>query len=180
MSATLTESVAEEEALRYFEELQYSIQIAQKNDAGPERESLGEIVLVPRLRDAIERLNPCLPEPARAEAIRKVLVQEHPSLVQENRRSHRHLVDGVELEYLRDGRIIGDRARLIDFEVPENNDWLVVSQFTVIEAGHNRRPDITVFLNGLPIAVIELKNASAEDATIWTAFHQLQTYKKDI
>ena len=154
--------------------------VAQKNEPGPDRESLGEVILARRLRDAIDKLNPDLPSAARDEALRKVLVQEHPALVQENRRNHRLLVDGVEVEYLRDGRVVGDRVRLIDFEIPENNDWLVVSQFTVVEAGHNRRPDLTVFLNGLPVAVIELKNAADEDATIWTAFHQLQTYKKDI
>ncbi|RKG74105.1 type I restriction endonuclease subunit R [Corallococcus exercitus] len=180
MSLTLTESVAEEEALRYFDELKYSVLLAQKNDAGPHRKSLGDTLLVPQLRGAIARLNPGLPATAIDEALRKVLVQEHPALLQENRRNHRLLVDGVEIEYLGDGGIIGDRVRLIDFGVPENNDWLVVSQFTVFEAGHNRRPDLTVFLNGFPIAVIELKNAADEDATIWTAFHQLQTYKKDI
>ncbi|MCY1035678.1 type I restriction endonuclease subunit R [Corallococcus sp. BB11-1] len=180
MSPNLTESVAEEEALRYFEELQYSIVIGQKNEPGPDRHGLGEVLLGNRLRAAVERINLDIPEAALDEALRKVLAQEHPTLVQENRRNHRLLVEGVEVEYLRDGRVVGDRVRLIDFEDPENNDWLVMSQFTVIEAGHNRRPDLTVFLNGLPVAVLELKNAAAEDATIWTAFHQLQTYKKDI
>ncbi|QAT84374.1 Type-1 restriction enzyme R protein [Corallococcus coralloides] len=180
MSPTLTESVTEEEALRYFEELEYSVLVAQKNEPGPDRESLGEVILANRFRAAVEKINRGVPAAALDEAIRKVLIQEHPSLVQENRRNHRLLVDGVEVEYLRDGRVVGDRVRLIDFEDPDNNDWLVVSQFTVVEAGHNRRPDILVFLNGIPVAVIELKNAAAEDATIWTAFHQLQTYKKDI
>jgi len=180
MSPNLTESVAEEEALRWFEELGYSVVLAQKNDPGPDRESLGEVLLAARLRAAVDQLNPAIPQAARDEAVRKVLVQEHPSLVQENRRNHRLLVDGVAVEYMRDGRIVGDHVRLLDFETPENNDWLVVSQFTVVENGHNRRPDLTVFVNGLPLAVIELKNAADEEATIWTAFHQLQTYKKDI
>ncbi|ATB47525.1 type I restriction endonuclease subunit R [Corallococcus macrosporus] len=180
MSPNLTESIAEEEALRYFEELGYSVVVAQKNEPGADREGLGEVILASRLRAAVEQINKGLPAAALDEAIRKVMVQEHPSLVQENRRNHRLLVDGVEVEYLRDGRVVGDRVRLIDFENPENNDWLVVSQFTVVDAGHNRRPDLIVFLNGIPVAVIELKNAADEDATIWTAFHQLQTYKKDL
>lgn len=180
MSPHLTESVAEEEALRWFEELGYSVVVAQKNDPGADRESLGEILLGPQLRAAVARLNPKLPEAAQEEALRKVLVQEHPSPVQENRRNHQFLVNGVEIEHLKEGRIVGDRVRLIDFERPENNDWRVVSQFTVVENGHNRRPDLTVFVNGLPLAVIELKNAADEEATIWTAFHQLQTYRKDI
>ncbi len=180
MSPNLTESVAEGEALRWFEELGYSVVVAQKNDPGADRESLGEVLLVPQLRAAVERLNPKLPEAARDEALRKLRVQEHPALVQENRRNHQLLVNGVEIEHLREGHIAGDRVRLLDFEHPENNDWRVVSQFTVVENGHNRRPDLTVFVNGLPLAVIELKNAADEEATIWTAFHQLQTYRKDI
>jgi type I restriction enzyme R subunit len=180
MSPNLTESVAEEEALRWFEELGYSAVLAQKNDPGTDRESLGEVLLAARLRAAVDQLNPTIPQAARDEAVRKVLVQEHPSLVQENRRNHRLLVDGVAVEYQKEGRVVGDHVRLLDFENPENNDWRVVSQFTVVENGHNRRPDLTVFVNGLPLAVIELKNAADEEATIWTAFHQLQTYKKDI
>ena len=91
------------------------------------------------------------------------------------------LVNGVEVEYRRaDGTIAGDRVRLVDFDAPEQNDFLAVNQFTVIEGQHNRRPDIVVFVNGLPLAVIELKNAADEDATVWTAFNQLQTYKLQI
>ncbi|MBN1210798.1 MAG: type I restriction endonuclease subunit R [Myxococcaceae bacterium] len=180
MSPNLTESVAEEEALRWFAELGYSVVVAQKNDPGADRESLGEVLLPARLTEAVDHLNRTLPPAAREEAVRKVLLQEHPSLVQENRRNHRLLVEGVEVEYQQDGRVVGERVRLLDFENPENNDWRVISQFTVVENGHNRRPDLTVFVNGLPLAVIELKNAADEEATLWTAFHQLQTYKKDI
>ena len=98
-----------------------------------------------------------------------------------NRAFHRMLRDGVEVEYRRDdGTIAGDRVHLVDYGNPDNNDWLVVNQFTVIEGQHNRRPDVVVFVNGLPLAVIELKNPADEDATIWTAFNQLQTYKQQI
>ena len=137
---------------------------------GAERESFGDVVLVGRLRDAIDRLNPSIPAEAREEALRKVLRPESPSLVEQNRMFHRRLRDGVEIEYRRaDGSIAGDRVRLVDFDDPENNDWLAVNQFTVIEGQHNRRADIVVFLNGLPLAVIELKNAVDENATIWKA-----------
>ena len=108
-------------------------------------------------------------------------VLPRPPLSVTNRAVHRMLIDGVEVEYKRaDGSIAGDRVRLLDFDSPEANDWLAVNQFTVIEGQHNRRPDVVLFVNGLPLAVIELKNAADEDATIWNAFNQLQTYKQQI
>ena len=146
-----------------------------------ERASFGDVVLVGRLREAIRRLNPAIPEDAREEALRKVLRLGTPSLAQTNRAFHRMLRDGVEVEYARpDGSIAGDHVRLVDFDDVRANDWLVVNQFTVIEGQHNRRPDIVVFVNGLPLALIELKNAADEDATIWSAYAQLQTYKAEI
>jgi type I restriction enzyme R subunit len=175
MTLRVTESVAEEAALGWFEELGYTL----PSDPGSLRGNLGEVVLQERLREAVDRLNPDLPPSAREEAVRKLLRQESPSLVQQNRRNHRLLVDGVEVQYLGDdGREIGAQVRLLDFEVPGNNDWLVLNQFIVTEGGHNRRPDVVVFVNGLPLAVIELKNAADEDATLWAAFQQLQTYKE--
>ncbi len=111
----------------------------------------------------------------------EVLRPDRPTLVTNNRAFHRMLRDGVEVEYRRDdGTIAGDRVHLIDYDEPDNNDWLVVNQFTVIEGQHNRRPDVVVFVNGMPLGVIELKNAADEDATIWTAYNQLQTYKDQI
>lgn len=137
--------------------------------------------MVGRLRDAIQRLNPAIPEEAREDALRKVLRVGTPSLTQTNRAFHRMLRDGVEVEYSRqDGSIAGDHIRLLDFDDIRANDWLAVNQFTVIEGQHNRRPDIVVFVNGLPLSVIELKNAADEDATIWSAYAQLQTYKAEI
>ena len=104
-----------------------------------------------------------------------------PSLVERNRALHRMLVDGVTVEYRRkDGSIAGAQARVIDFETPDNNDWLAVNQFTVSEGQHTRRPDVVLFVNGLPLAVIELKNPADENADIWTAFQQLQTYQAQI
>ena len=143
--------------------------------------TFGDVVLVGRLCEAIRRLNPTILEEAREEALRKVMRPEMPSPIGNNRRFHAMLCDGVKVEYRRkDGSIAGDRVRLIDFDDPKANDWLAVNQFTVIEGQHNRRPDIVIFVNGLPLAVIELKNAADEDATIWSALQQLQTYKQQI
>lgn len=180
----VSESTVEDAALGWFDGLGYTVlhgpEIAPEEPAA-ERDSYEDVVLAGRLRKAIDRLNPRIPAEARREAFRKVTLPESPSLVANNRTFHRMLVDGVEVEYQReDGSIAGDRVRLIDYKNPENNDWLAVNQFTVIEAGHNRRPDVVVFVNGLPLAVIELKNPADEEATIWTAFNQLQTYKQDI
>lgn len=148
---------------------------------GAERESYGEVVLAGRLQAAIARLNSSIPDTAREDALRKVLRVGTPSLTQTNRAFHAMLRDGVEVEYRRaDGSIAGDRVRLIDFDNPDQNDWLAVNQFTIIEGQNNRRPDIIIFVNGLPLAVIELKNATDEDTTIWTAFQQIQTYKSQI
>ena len=113
--------------------------------------------------------------------LRKVRQAETPSLVEENRRLHRYLVEGVPVEVAReDGSTGGDTARLIDFTDVDSNDWLAVNQFTVIEGQNNRRPDVVLFVNGLPLAVIELKNPGDENATLEGAFNQLQTYKDDI
>jgi type I restriction enzyme R subunit len=180
----LDESVVEEAALGWFAELGYGVrhgaQIAPGEPAA-ERDSFGDVVLAGRLRDAIARLNPAIPPEAQEEALRKVLRIGTPSLTQTNRAFHKMLRDGVEVEYPRpEGGIAGDRVRLVSFVDPVENDWLVVNQFTVIEGQHNRRPDLVVFVNGLPVALIELKNAADEDATIWTAYQQVQTYKAEI
>ena len=180
----LTESIVEDAALQWFGELGYTL--AHGPDLAPgepaaERDGFGDVVLAGRLRNAIRRLNPAIPEDAREDALRKVLRVATPSLVQTNRAFHRLLRDGVPVEYPRpDGSIAGDHVRLVDFDEVLANDWLVVNQFTVTEGQHNRRPDIVVFLNGLPLAVIELKNAADEEATIWGAYAQLQTYKAQI
>ena len=184
MNQPLNESIVEDAALSWFDELGYTV--AHGPDIAPgepaaERDSFADVVLTGRLREAIDRLNSDIPLEARDEALRKVLLPDSPSLVGNNRKFHKMLRDGVEVEYRRDdGSIKGGHVRLIDFEDVEGNDWLAVNQFTVIEGQHNRRPDIVVFVNGLPLAVIELKNAVDEDATIWSAWNQLQTYKSQI
>ena len=147
----------------------------------PERTSYADVVLDDRLRQALTRINPDVPSDAIDEAIRKVTRVESPSLIANNRTSHKLVTEGVPVEYHGDdGRIVHDSVRLIDFAEPDNNDWLAVNQFTVIENKRNRRADVVVFINGLPIAVAELKNPADETATVKRAFNQLQTYKQDI
>lgn len=180
----INESVIEDATLEWFAELGYAIghgpHIAPGEPAA-ERESFADVVLAGRLRDAIWRLNPAIPEEARDEALRKVLRVGTPSLVQTNRAFHRLLRDGVPVEYARaDGSIAGDHVRLVDFDNVNANDWFAVNQFTVIEGQNNRRPDVVVFVNGLPLGLVELKNPADENATIWSAYSQLQTYKAEI
>ncbi|WP_149141985.1 type I restriction endonuclease [Gemmobacter caeruleus] len=129
--------------------------VSGPDGAVPEREAYSDTILARRLRAAVARLNPAIPEEAREDAVRRVIASDRPSLIEENRRLHRAMVEGVPVEYrAADGTIRGDAVRLVD---PDDrlNDWLALSQFTVTEAGHNRRPDVVVFLNGLPVAVIE-------------------------
>ena len=181
---SFNESIVEEAALEWFGELGYTLghgPLLAPGEPATERASFADVVLVGRLRDAIARLNPAIPDEAREDALRKVLRVATPSLVQTNRAFHRLLRDGVAVEYPRpDGSIAGDHVRLLDFSAVAANDWLALNQFTVIEGQHNRRPDIVVFVNGLPLGLIELKNAADEDATIWSAYAQLQTYKAEI
>jgi len=180
----LNESIVEDAALTWFGELGYAIRHGPHlapGEPATERGGFGDVVLVGRLREATGRLNPEVPAEAREEALRKVLRLATPSLVQTNRAFHRMLREGVPVEYQRpDGSIAGDQVWLVDFSDVVTNDWLAVNQFTVIENQHNRRPDILVFINGLPLALIELKNAADEDATIWSAYAQMQTYKAEI
>ena len=139
-----------------------------------------DTILAGRLRAAIARLNPQIPEDAREDALRRIIAADRPALIEENRRLHRAMVDGLPVEYrAADGSIRGDAVRLVDAE-DRQNDWLAISQFTVVENGHTRRPDVVVFLNGLPVGVIEVKKPGAQNATLGAAFNQLQTYKAQI
>ncbi len=179
-----SEDVIEQAALAWFEGLGYQViggPALAPGEATAERDSFSDVVLAGRLREALTRLNKSIPSEALDDAFRKLTRPDAVSTLANNRIIHRMLVEGVEVEYrTADGRVKGDRVRVIDWDSPENNDWLAVNQFTVVENHHNRRPDVVVFLNGLPVAVIELKNAADENATIWSAFNQLQTYKQQI
>ncbi|MDZ7317152.1 MAG: type I restriction endonuclease subunit R [candidate division KSB1 bacterium] len=193
----LTESIVEQAALDWLEACGW--QIAHGPDISPtgdtltlplsqrERESYSEVVLAQRLRDALARLNPDLPAEALEDAFRKLTRPEGADLLQRNRAVHRLLVNGVTVEYrTAEGEVRGAQARVIDFDDPDADDWLAVNQFSVTERrgdsriAPTRRPDVVLFVNGLPLAVIELKNAADENATIWSAFQQLQTYQAEI
>lgn len=147
---------------------------------GLERDSYREVVLAGRLREAIARLNPHIPPGARDDALRRVLSPNVPGLVNANRQMHRWLVDGVPVEFQKDGETRGDRVRLLDFADVAANDWLAVNQFSVQGPKQPRRPDVLLFVNGLPLVLFELKNPGDEDADIWAAWNQLQTYQQDI
>ena len=178
-----TESIVEEAALAWFEQLGYEVvhgpDIAPGQPAA-ERDDYRNVVIAGRLRDAIARINPGASPEARDEALRRVVQAEQPSLVLANRAFHRLLVDGVFVEVLREGEKRGERLALVDFDDPANNDWLAVNQYTVVEGQIERRPDVVVFVNGIPLAVIELKNTADEDATVDHAWNQLQTYQAQI
>jgi type I restriction enzyme R subunit len=178
-----SETTLEQTALAWFESLGW--QTAFGPDISPdgpacERKDYDQVVLIGRLQIALENINPGIPPDAVGEAVRKITRTESPNLIENNRRFHRMLTDGVDVSYMQDGREVHDKVWLLDLEDLENNDWLAVNQFTVIEDRKNRRPDIVVFVNGLPLGVIELKNPADEKATIRHAFNQLQTYKSDI
>jgi type I restriction enzyme R subunit len=178
------ESTIESAALAWLEASGW--QVVHGPDLAPgalaaERRDYSEVTLTGRLRDALARLNPDLPVEALDDAFRQLTQPQGADLIQRNRALHRLLVDGVTVEHRNaGGAICGAQARVIDFDDPANNDWLAVNQFTVVENKHTRRPDIVLFVNGLPLAVLELKNAADEKATIWTAWQQLQTYQAQI
>jgi type I restriction enzyme R subunit len=174
---SFTESTVEQAALAWLESVGWSVRHGPEIALGEltaERSDYGQVVLEQRLRDALAQLNRSLHAEALDDAFRKLTRPEGAELAARNRAVHRLLVDGVTVEYRTpDGEIRGAQARVLDFENTAANDWLAVNQFTVAENKHSRRPDIVLFVNGLPLAVVELKNAADENATIWTAFQQL-------
>jgi len=178
------ESVVEEALLEWLSSLGYEVKGGPDIAPGEpraEREDYRDPLLRGRLRSALARLNPDAPDAALDEAFRQVLRADTPSLVVANRRFHRLLVEGVEVEVPRPGGgVRGVRVDLLDHECPEANNWLAVNQLTLVEGEAHRRLDVVLFVNGLPLAVVELKNPADEDATVWTAFRQLQTYKAEL
>ena len=181
---TLTESDVEQVALEWLANVGWKV--AHGPEIAPdsldaERTDYGEVVLAKRLRDALAELNRHLPAEALGDAFRKLIRPEGATLEARNRAFHRMLVQGVTVEYQANaGAIRGAQVQVIDFDEPASNDWLAVNQFTVTENQHTRRPDVVLFVNGLPLGIIELKNPADEDATLWTAWQQLQTYKAEL
>jgi len=181
MAEAFTESDVEQAALDWLAGVGYSIAFGPDIVESERGGDFGRVVLEGRLRQALQRLNPHVPADALEEAFRKLTRPDLPSLVANNHLVHKFLVEGVPVEYQRmDGSLGADLVCVLDFDNPENNDFLAVNQFTVVENRHQRRPDVVLFVNGLPLAVIELKNPADGEADIWRALNQLQTYKQQI
>ena len=180
----VTESTVEAAALEWLEGLGWEVGHGPgiaPYASGAERSDYRETVLEQRLRNALDQLNPNLPPGALDEAFRKLIRPDGSTLEARNRAFHRLLMDGVTVEYrTAGGAVRGAQISVLDYENPANNDWLAVNQFTVVEGEHERRPDIVLFVNGLPLGLIELKNPADEKATVWTAWNQIQTYKSEL
>lgn len=179
----MTEDQLEQETLGWLTDVGYSRLYGPDiapDGVAPERNDYQQVLLADRLRQAIGRLNPSIPLAAREDALRRVLNLDVPVLLSANRAFHQLLVNGVPIEYQKDGETRGDFVRLIDFGSVEKNEWLAVNQFSIKGPQHTRRPDIILFVNGLPLVLIELKNPVDEDADIWKAFDQIQTYKEQV
>lgn len=182
MRNSITENEIEEIALSYLQGLDYTYQLGtviSPDGEHPERQ-YNEVVLVTRLRDAIDKLNPNISQDAKEDALKKVLRTDSPNALINNENFHRYLTDGVDVEMRTENGIRGEKIYIVDFENPENNEFVAINQFTVVEGNQNKRPDIILFVNGLPLVVIELKNAVDENANLKSAFNQLQTYKQAI
>ncbi|HPD57850.1 MAG TPA: type I restriction endonuclease subunit R [Smithellaceae bacterium] len=184
MNSLFSESIIEQATLDWLKAIDWETVFGP--DIAPdmlaaERENYEQVVLERRLRQALQRLNPQVSADTLEEAFRKLSRPEFPSMVSNNHAFHKMLVEGIPVEIQRkDGSFGHEPIRVIDFDNPDNNEFLAVNQFTVLENQIERRPDVVLFVNGLPVAVIELKNAADENATIWSAFNQLQTYKMQI
>ena len=173
MMTKTTESTLEQTALAWLSSFGWTTLFGPDiSPDGPdcEREDYKQVVLIQRLHNALERINPTIPANAIEEAIRKLIRTESPSLIENNRRFHHYVTDGVDVSYRRGGREIHDKVWLFDLEDLNNNDWLAVNQYTVIHDRNTRRPDIVLFINGLPLGVMELKNPADEKATLRHAF----------
>ncbi len=179
----LTESAIENLAIKLLKAQGYDYLFGPDiapDGKNPLRKSFEDVILFDRLKTALKRINPDLPENAIEDAIKQLTQIHTPDLIANNEIFHRMLTEGIKVTHRKDGTERGDIVWLVDFKIPENNDFLVVNQFTVIENHKNKRPDIVIFINGLPLVVMELKNPAIEDATIKSAFNQIQTYKQTI
>ncbi len=183
MPNTLNEDAIEEFAIKLFERQGYihfhNLSIAPKSNT-PLRSSFDEVILKPKLKEAIDRINPQVPATAREDALRQVLSIASSALMSANEEFHRMLSQGIQVSYQKDGAERGELVWLIDFDKSDENEFSVVNQFTIRENNHHRRPDLVLFVNGLPLVVFELKNPINEQAGLDSAYRQLQTYKEQI
>ena len=179
----MTEDQLEQETLAWLQDVGYTHRYGPDiafDGPSPERADYRQVLLSFRLREAIARLNPSIPVVAREDALKQVQDLGIPALLSANRAFHKLLVGGVPVQYQKDGETRGDFVRLVDWAQPEKNEWWAVNQFTIKGAHKTRRPDIILFVNGLPLVLLELKNPADENANIWKAFDQIQTYKEQI
>ncbi|XOJ29679.1 type I restriction endonuclease subunit R [Alcaligenes sp. SJTW-7] len=179
----MTEDQLEQETLGWLADVGYTLRSGPDiayDGSDPQRTSYTQVILPHRLRAAIDRLNPHIPAAAREDAFKQVENLDTPVQLLANRAFHKLLTNGVNVQYQQDGETRGDFVRLVDWDTPQNNEFWAVSQFTIKGPHHTRRPDIILFINGLPLVLIELKNAVNEDADIWKAYGQIQTYKEQI
>ena len=179
----LTESQIESFAIQLFEQLGYKSLYGPDiapDGANPLRASFEDVVLKELLLKAVRRINHELPAAVCEEAVNEVLRIASPDLLANNERFHRLLTEGISVSVHKDGAERGELVWLVDFENPLNNEFTVINQYTIIENGRNKRPDLILFVNGLPLVVMELKNAADENATLQSAFRQIETYKEAI
>jgi len=179
---TFTEELLEEAVIELLEGMDYECAYGpdiSHDGERPERRDYREVILEQRLRDALFNLNRNFPEEALEEAYRKIITCNSPSVIENNRVFHQLLVEGISVSVQRNGEWKTEVVTVIDLEHPKENDFLAVNQFTVIE-NEERRPDVIIFVNGLPLVVVELKSASDENVGIENAYNQIQTYKHDI
>ncbi len=179
----MTEDQLEQETLGWLGSVGYAHlygpDIAFDGNA-PERSDYRQVLLPFRLREAIHRLNREIPTAAKEDALKQIMDLGIPALLSANRQFHKFLVGGIPVQYQKEGETRGDFVRLIDWEAPNKNEWLAINQFSIKGAHHTRRPDIILFVNGLPLVLLELKNPADEKADIWKAYDQIQTYKEQI
>ena len=183
MARAIKEDEIEQEALTQLKSMGYTYLFGgdiAPDGINPMRSSYSDVLLHERLMDSVERLNPKAGKEAYAEAVRKLTAISTPHLIENNERFHKMMTEGVPVECKKDGKIVWENLKVIDFDNPKNNDFVAVNQFTVEENGNNRRADIVLFVNGLPLVLIELKNPADVNATIWAAYNQLETYKLQI
>ncbi len=183
MSKRLNEKEIEQFSIELLQNLGYQHifgpDIAPESET-PERKTFEDVLLIERLRIAVGRINPNIPVDVREDAIKQILRINSPELITNNEAFHRMLTEGIKVTYRKNGEEQGDLVWLIDFKNPENNDFLVINQFTIIENDVQKRPDVILFVNGLPLVVIEFKNPTDGNATMKSAFNQIQTYKQTI